>query len=236
MARRATTPFASSFTSRHPDFWPLGRAARTFADETDWPAVEAYARAFAGVAPVRFELSLPKPRRARRSDAPLDRSSMYDAQIVRGVVPTRARDWHDYANALVWATFPSAKQALHARQHRAVAAWIPEGAVRLPGARTREMDGLALIDEGGVVQVGEASIVFGHALYEGAALTLAEHGVRRVVAREVLRLEVRAGERPAELLMRVDEALVALLAEESLTPERFPSARRVFCSNPSAGG
>lgn len=241
LTRRATTPFAPRFVERHPDFWPIVRAARTFYDALDWPAVAEYVRAFDGPPPVTFVETLPKPRRSRARGS-IDRASMYDAQIVSGVVPTRARCWHDFSNALVWATFPLAKRALHARQHRAIAAWIPEGATRLPGARSREMDALALLDEGGVVQVGARSVVFGHALYEGAALLLHENaapvgGVRRVVAREILRLEPRASESESALLARVDAALRELIDErEPLTPESFPSARRLFCSNSGAAG
>jgi hypothetical protein len=121
--------------------------------------------------------------------------SLYDAQIhLSKSVPTRPRNWHDFLNALVWATCPRAKQALHARQFASVTARINEGARVLPGTRTRELDALAILDEGGMSllveetqapQVAEwideknfdklrgliaekrASVVlFGHALYE----------------------------------------------------------------------
>lgn len=231
-ARRASTPFLPEFYRAHADFWPIVRAAQVFADYDDWPEVAEYARAFACEPKVSFELSAPKPRR-RRAPAQLDLDSMYDAQIVRGVVPTRARCWHDFSNALVWATFPNAKRALHARQHAAIRAWIPAGATRLPGARSREMDALALLDEGGVVQVGERAVVFGHALYEGAVLMRqagAEciDGPRRVVAREVLALDAIAGEGDAELLLRVDRALTELVRYATLTPASFQHARRLF--------
>jgi hypothetical protein len=84
---------------------------------------------------------------------------MYDAQIVNeGVVPTRPGSWHDFLNALVWATFPLSKRALHTRQHGLV----------VPGAPKREVagDALALVDEGGVAVVQRKKLVFGHAIYE----------------------------------------------------------------------
>lgn len=234
-ARRRSTPFDPRFVERHADFAPIARAARVFYAHTDWPAVSDYVRAFEGAAPVRFEEMPPKPRRARPREA-LDRDSMYDSRIVAGVVPTRARCWHDFSNALVWASFPRAKQRLHARQHRAVQAWIPEGALRLPGARSREMDALALLDEGGVVRVGESSVVFGHALYEGAALLFSSTesaeelgaGPRRVVAREVLCIPAVAGEAFAARMRRVEDALLVLLDNEILRPESFPQARSLF--------
>jgi hypothetical protein len=153
-----------SFTAKSPHFWPIAEAAALFAQHRDWPSVEEYARLGA---PIRFVEQPPRPRRR----PPLDPSSLYDARIVRGEVPTRARSWHDFLNALVWATFPRSKASLHARQHRAIAARIAPGARRLPPTRTRELDCLALLDEGGVLLAGDRAVVFGHALYETLATT-----------------------------------------------------------------
>src|SRR5579862_2736860 len=95
-----------AFFERSPLFWPVLPAARRLAAFDDWPAPEALACLFTGEPAVRFELAAPKGRRTRRSAG--DR---YDARIVAGCVPTRARSWHDLTNALVWATFPRAKRA-----------------------------------------------------------------------------------------------------------------------------
>lgn len=242
--RRRSTPFEPRFVERHPHFAPIQRAASVFFECSDWPAVADYGRAFLGAPPVEFLETPPKPRRARARTT-LDRTALYDARIVAGVVPTRPRCWHDFSNALVWTTFPRAKTVLHARQNRAVQAWIPADATRLPGARSREMDALALLDEGGVVQVGERPVVFGHALYEGAALLFAEDGAeslgaagpRRVVAREVLRLPEVATESLAELTARVEAALVLLLCSpEPLRPESFPQACSLFGGNSASEG
>jgi hypothetical protein len=88
--------------------------------------------------------------------------------------------WHDYLNALVWASFPRSKLALHRRQHAAIEQWLPPGATQLPNARTPELDTLALLDEGGVIVLDDGTrpvdaaiadeaswIFFGHALFEG---------------------------------------------------------------------
>lgn len=93
---------------------------------------------------------------------------MYDARIVNeGVVPTREGSWHDLMNALVWATFPKAKKALHTRQHGLVRVAEPGESLRRP----RELDALALLDEGGVAVLRDGSrVVFGHAIYEGYVL------------------------------------------------------------------
>jgi len=151
------------FFESDPRFWPLAPAARRFAEHRDFPAPEEHS------APgVRF-VTTTKPRRTRRR--PGERPGTYDARIVAGEVPTRARSWHDFLNALVWATFPRSKHALHARQAAAIRALVPEGASTLPNARTREQDALALFDEGGIILLespaGTLPITFGHALYEG---------------------------------------------------------------------
>jgi hypothetical protein len=117
--------------------------------------------------------------------------------VNRRIVPTRARMWHDYLNALVWATFPQAKLAFHRRQHAAIERWIPQGATQLPNARTRELDALALIDEGGVLVLDEGDrqtpMIFGHALFEGLVL-----GQPAMIARAVILEATRRGEGAAE--------------------------------------
>lgn len=214
-ALRAITPFDSRFLGKHPLFWPLARAGSRFAEESTWPEVESYARVFDGPAPVRFVEQKPVMR-PRRERPPIDRASLYDARIVAGEVPTRRASWHDLANALVWGTFPRAKLALHTRQHRAVQDWIPPGAITLPGARSREMDALAVLDEGGVVTTPEGPVVFGHALYEGWVL-----GTRGMIAREVATVTEPHADPDARLLA-VEEALLEVLRREPLVPEHFP--------------
>ena len=171
--------FDARFYTRHEDFWPIARAAAIFADHADWPDVEEYNRLFSSPAPVRFEEASLK---RKRPPGPIDRGELYDARITQDrVVPTRPRMWHDFLNALVWATFPRAKMALHRRQHAAIERWIPAGATQLPNARTREQDALALVDEGGVLLAGDRTMFFGHALFEGhvfGQLAMISRGVR----------------------------------------------------------
>jgi hypothetical protein len=175
---------------RSPLFWPIAGAFERLAQETDgdgsaFPQPETIDAALGGVAGIRFERQRPVSRRRRRPRDPL---SMYDARIAReGCVPTRPGSWHDLMNALVWATFPRAKRALHQRQHGLVVPASPGESARRP----RELDALALFDEGGLVvtrapgasaaptevelaseiEAGRATaIVFGHAIYEGIVL------------------------------------------------------------------
>ena len=78
---------------------------------------------------------------------------------------------------------------------------------QLPNARTRELDALALIDEGGVLDCGTNKMIFGHALYEGLVL-----GTPAMVARAV----VLSGQP-----QHADDLLAARLGEP-LAPEHLP--------------
>lgn len=91
--------------------------------------------------------------------------SYYDL-CARGAVPTRADNLHDLLNALTWARFPRAKQALCERQVAlARARRIERGQQRL---RSREQDSCAMLDEGGMILGPTRRAVFGHAVLEDA--------------------------------------------------------------------
>jgi hypothetical protein len=67
-------------------------------------------------------------------------------------VPTRAGNWHDLFNALIWAAFPAAKMALHGRQRELIQGRTGASASpSTPQARSRIEDTLAMIDEGGLL-------------------------------------------------------------------------------------
>lgn len=80
----------------------------------------------------------------------------------RGAVPTRADNLHDLMNALTWARFPRAKQALCARQ---VALARARGRPRSVDARvrSREQDSCSMLDEGGMLLGPTQRAIFGHA-------------------------------------------------------------------------
>ena len=149
------------FFEQDPRFWPIAPAARAFAEHVDFPAPEEL------VAPGVSFVTARKPRRARRQITP---DAAYDTRILRGEVPTRPRSWHDFLNALVWATFPASKRAVHALQAALLERARQPGSGALPNARAREHDALALLDEGGVLVLtaGRETLTlgFGHALYE----------------------------------------------------------------------
>ena len=97
-----------------------------------------------------------EPQAAKRRRGPVARDALYAARVhLHARVPTRERSLHDLANALVWAVFPRAKRALAARQYAILEARLPAVVERLPGARTREEDALAMVDEGGLVLLVE---------------------------------------------------------------------------------
>jgi hypothetical protein len=164
----------------------------------------------------------------------------YDARIALARrVPTRERSWHDVANALVWATFPRTKLALHVRQHALVRARLGRD-LRLPGSRTREHDALAMFDEGGaallcargrrrdvdravdrdateelVLLIEERAstlLVFGHAIYE--ALARGSSASLRCLAR-VIEVD-RVPSRERGCVRAVDESLAALLSRSGV--------------------
>jgi hypothetical protein len=213
--------FRAVFFEESSLFWPIAPAARPFATWPDWPPVDAYARAFGAMAPaVQFE-EQPLAGRRRRRRARVNLAASYDARIAHeGRVPTRARSWHDFLNALVWATFPRAKGALHARQLRALEARIDPAAHVLPATRSREHDALALVDEGGVVALDDGRsmrlVLFGHALYEGLVLG---RGAMTACTIRLRVADVHLSERDA--IARAEEALLARLAATKLDPRDF---------------
>jgi hypothetical protein len=137
-------------------YWPLADSLARFDALARFPtALELSAlyeeRNRPLAACLRF-VEVPKSKRKRRG--PVQVGDLYEGRIVeRGEVPTRADDWHDLFNSLAFITFPRAKLALHARQYAIWRARIAPGARRLPNARTREQDALALFDEGGLCVV-----------------------------------------------------------------------------------
>jgi hypothetical protein len=229
VAVRRAVEFDPRFVACDALFWPLARAVRALGLGEDFPPVESFAKVFEGDPPVRFVA----PVARRRRGAPVDIHALYDARItIERVVPTRPRCWHDLMNALVWGTFPRAKLALHARQHRRIAERIGPDARSLP-PRSRELDALALLDEGGVVVLarnparvqaflragglgtlrakvtaGEAeALVFGHAIYESLAL-----GVKPAV---VAAVTLKRDEGEPDVVRAADGALAAAFDDDS---------------------
>jgi hypothetical protein len=66
---------------------------------------------------------------------------------LKGEVPTRADNWHDLLNALVWLTFPNTKAAINGRHYAALTHAAPEGSSERGAVR----DAITLLDESGVI-------------------------------------------------------------------------------------
>lgn len=148
----------SEFASRSPFFEIYSPLFERLGPRSSWPSAEELSvwieeqrrlRA-AELTPLRFIEMRPKSKRHRRTEIRIE--ELYDGSIeLRGQIPCLPASFHDLFNALVFAAFPRAKRALHERQYRALRAWVPEGATRLPSGRTREQDALTIFDEGGSV-------------------------------------------------------------------------------------
>jgi hypothetical protein len=231
------------------DFWRAFLVSTAFPTPAELSAQYArengaHADLPASARTLRFVATPPKRKRQRRG--PVDLATLYEGRIVLGnEVPTRVDDWHDFFNALTFTAFPRAKWALHARQFALLSARIVPGARRLPGARSREQDALALFDEGGIAlavrpehahaldpssatfieecetlcRAGEACAVpFGHALPEH----LVEGLPVPLGTLHVLALDFR-GLANKDLIHAVDLALGRDLAEPELFNEPSPA-------------
>jgi hypothetical protein len=208
-----------------------GLAALAWAGSVEVGALD---RALGPLAGIRFE----PQHTVRRRGEPFASAASYDGRItLAGAVPTRPGSLHDLMNALVWASFPRSKRAIHARQLSALSAEVDEGAAALPGRRSRLRDRLSMLDEGGLLLLasgphapleealsrsdvpelarrrarGElAAWVFGHAILEHAA----EQAALSVRASAVL----LAG---GPSLVEADAALASALDEDDEGLERW---------------
>jgi hypothetical protein len=250
MALTHSRPFDARVFAESPWHRPFACLTSRFAALDRFPTPDElsalYAERVAGndAPPLRF---VPAAPRVRRRGQPIDLGALYEGRIVlAGEVPTREGDWHDLFNALAFCAFPRAKWQLHARQYRIYAARLAPGATRMPGARTREQDALALFDEGGIlvcapratraelpadpdrvdaaltelVVTGRArALLFGHALFEHFAAGLPPP----LGYAHVLEL-ADPGAQPSRFddLDVIDRALAAALADprEFAVPER----------------
>lgn len=68
----------------------------------------------------------------------------YEQRIAAGRIATRAQNWHDFFNALVWARYPAIKRALNGRQCAAIAEVGNK-------ARNAAQQALTQFDESGLV-------------------------------------------------------------------------------------
>ena len=211
-----------------------GRVPGLLSGGASWPAVAAIDAALAPLAGVRFVAS-GKVRTRRRAGRAIDGEAIYEIHIAsRREVPTRPDNLHDLLNALAWAAFPASKWSLTAQLAAAQRARLADRPWRLPGARTRRHDRLALLDEGGVLVATGAggaaalpaalasgrarALIFGHALLEHAL-----QGCLDVWGAALVFAVDPAGS-TADLRGRLDAALAGALDGGSMLddPEAWP--------------
>jgi hypothetical protein len=128
---------------RAPMFAPLAAALGRLPAER-WPNHDELTAVADGIQtargrPLRFVAPRDHTDRERR---------YYELHIAAtGEVETRADNWHDLFNALVWIAFPQSKAAINA-QHAAI---LEERGEEEAKHRSPERDALTLFDEGGVI-------------------------------------------------------------------------------------
>lgn len=135
-ARRFMPPPRAAVDPRvfaHPLFAGL-QDFRDLLDGAAWPSIAA----------LDARLALPGKRLVEQDAALLADGLHYEARIAQGHIATRAGNWHDLFNALVWASHPQLKRALNAQQCRHIDA-MP------PGQRNRAQAALTQFDETGVI-------------------------------------------------------------------------------------
>lgn len=118
---------------KHPLFGGL-QDFRDLLDGAAWPSIAA----------LDARLELPGKRLVEQDAALLADGLHYEARIAEGCIATRADNWHDLFNALVWARHPQVKLALNAQQCLHIEA-MPAG------QRNRAQAALTQFDETGVI-------------------------------------------------------------------------------------
>ena len=117
---------------------PIFNGVSAFQDwlvSASWPAVESLNDAMPR-SDTRFVL---------QDQALLDDGLHYEARIAEhGAVATRAENWHDLFNAMIWFGYPAIKRALNVRQMAYIATMGPS-------QRNRAQYALTQFDEAGVI-------------------------------------------------------------------------------------
>lgn len=124
-----------------PLFHALRPLATDFARQDHWPSL-AQLDALAEARGIRNARGL--PIRFQHQERKCGQRQYEDGIHAEGRVPTRADNWHDLFNALIWLAYPLTKATLNATQHRALAALRD-------GRRGPLADAATLFDESGVV-------------------------------------------------------------------------------------
>lgn len=149
----STDRWNPAFAELHPAFQQLNHVGQWQAWQ-NWPDCNA----LNPLLPSDLPTQSGKPIQFVTQDAQLPFPELYyETRIFQhGMVATRAANWHDFFNALIWAQYPKTKVSVNA-QH----------AIDLQThgkPRTPQRDALTLLDESGVVLVSTRPGLLQHAL------------------------------------------------------------------------
>ncbi len=174
----------------HPAFADF-RDFRDLLESPEWPEIAALSERLANRAGVRF---------VRQDDVLLRDGRHYETRIhAHAAVATRAENWHDLFNALVWAKHAPVKRALNARQ-------VAEIARHGPHQRSRAQCALTHFDEAGaLVWASEAALLAAWDAHDWRSF----FGQRTAFADGALRVHIFGH----------------ALLEHALIPERLPTAK-----------
>ncbi len=148
MKREHIDQWKPHFLDRSPMFEPLRQAGQLLNQLEQWPTPDQ----------LNHLLSVQKPNIRTNTHHPLrfvaqtTSTSLFEQQYeprtyLCGELQTRAQNWHDLFNALVWMTFPQSKAQLNALHYHALK--IAEKQPR--SARGRLRDAITLLDESGIL-------------------------------------------------------------------------------------
>ena len=142
-----------------PLFAPL-HTVITELDEGDFPALQdCNALLAARQPPITVQRGFPL-HFVEQEYGKLPFEAQYEPRCyLKGEVPTRADNWHDLLNALVWLTFPATKAAINVRHYHALTDAMPDTraasdtATKCGSERGAVRDMNTLLDESGVIVV-----------------------------------------------------------------------------------
>ncbi|WP_313643247.1 DUF3025 domain-containing protein [Stenotrophomonas sp.] len=185
----------------------------------DWPGIDA----LNALLPVQGKCFV------TQDDALLDDGLHYEQRIAQGRIATRAQNWHDLFNALVWARHPAIKRALNAQQ-----CW--HIAVMGPSQRNRAQAALTQFDETGViVRLRDAGLLAAwdrhdwSSLFNTTAWQRGDIAVSAVIGHALLEQALLPGR------LQVGKAVVVLAEEDarSVTAVAGAIAHGIVLDDPS---
>lgn len=115
-----------------------------------WPTLQDYQTLLERLPqPIRTATGMPLHVVAQCETKSQDWKLGYEPRVyLQGALQTRLESWHDCFNLLTWASFPTAKAALNARQYALLAA---RAAAQTSAMRSPQQDVLTQFDESGVI-------------------------------------------------------------------------------------